>query len=77
MWPELPLQDRLQKHRQEKVVSLGRTWAVELLVVLVGRLLNLSMKEERMLSTSWMAETMIGANDGSRLDPASFCREGQ
>ena len=59
------------------MVSLGKTWAVELLVVLVGRLLNLSMKEERMLSTSWMAETMIGANDGSRLDPASFCREGQ
>ena len=34
--------------------------------------LNLSTKEERMLRTSWMAETMIGANDGSRLDPDSF-----
>ena len=60
---------------QGKVVSLGRTWAVKLLMVLVGRLFNLSTKEEMMLRTSWMAETMIGANDGSRLDPASFCRE--
>ena len=73
MWPELPLQGRLQKHRQGKVVSLGRTWAVKLLVVIVVRMSNLSMKEERMLSTSWMAETMIGANEGSKLEPLSFC----
>ena len=56
---------------------MGRTWAVKLLMVLVGRLFNLSMKDERMLRRSWMAETMIGASDGSRLDPASFCREDQ
>ena len=46
-------------------------------MLLVGRLFNLSTKEEMMLRTSWMAETMIGANDGSRLDPASFCKEDQ
>ena len=36
-------------------------------------MLNLRTKEERMLSTSWMAETMIGANEGSKLEPLSFC----
>ena len=44
-----------------------------ILMLLVARW-NLSTKEERMLRTSWMAETMIGANEGSRLDPASFWR---
>ena len=73
----MPLQGRLQKHMQGKVVSLGRTWADKLLMLLEGRLFNLSTKEEMMLRTSWMAETMIGANDGSRLDPASFCKEDQ
>lgn len=62
---------------QGKVVSLVRTWTDKLLMVLEGRLFNLSTKEEMMLRTSWMAETMIGANDGSRLDPASFCKEDQ
>ena len=36
-------------------------------------MLNLRTKEERMLSTSWMAETMIGAKEGSKLEPLSFC----
>ena len=45
-----------------------------ILMLLVPRW-NLSTKEERMLRTSWMAETMIGANDGFRLDPDSFWRD--
>ena len=59
---------RLLKHKQGKVVSEERT-LVEKIKTLME--MNLSTKEERMLSTSWIAETMIGAREGSRLDPAS------
>ena len=61
---------RLLKHKQGKVVSEGRT-LVEKIKTLME--MNLSTKEERMLSTSWIAETMIGANEGSKLEPLSFC----